>query len=323
MITKNEPLFRRYENNPILVPDQWPYEINSVFNAGAVRLKDGNTLLLCRCEDMKGHSHLTKAISKDGVTHWDIDSKPTMPVDLDNHPEELWGVEDPRVVFIPELDKYAITYTAYSHAGPAVSLALTEDFENFERHGVIMPPEDKNSAMLPHKIGGQWALIHRPVGAQGSHIWISYSHDMQYWAHHKILLEARKGAWWDAFKIGLGPPVIETPEGWLMIYHGVRMTGGGCLYRLGLALFELDSPETCILRGDDFVFTPQAPYERTGDVPNVVFSCGVTVADDNDTIHLYYGAADTTMGVAFGSIKRTLQWLKEHGRPGHETIEHY
>ncbi len=323
MITKNEPLFKRYENNPILIPEQWPYKINSVFNTAAVRLKDGKTLLFCRCEDMKGHSHLTKAISKDGISNWEIDEKPTFPPELDNHPEELWGVEDPRVVFIPELNKYAVTYTAYSHAGPAVSLAMTEDFITFERCGVIMPPEDKNSAMFPRKFGDQWALIHRPAGHQGSHIWISYSYDLLYWAHHKILLESRNGGWWDAFKIGLGPPPIETPDGWLMIYHGVRMTGGGCLYRLGAALFDLENPEICLLRGDNWIFGPQELYERTGDVPNVVFSCGMTVQDDGDTIYMYYGAADQCIGLAFGSVKRLLGWLKEKGRPPHETVEHY
>jgi predicted GH43/DUF377 family glycosyl hydrolase len=323
MLNLDEPLFKRYEHNPILTTDKWPYRANTVFNAGATRLRDGRTVLLCRVEDMKGHSHLTKAISNDGITNWEIDDRPTIDTDLSNFPEELWGVEDPRVVYIPELDKYAITYTAYSHAGPAVSLALTKDFESFERCGVIMPPEDKNAALFPHKIGDQWALIHRPAGHQGSHIWISYSHDLQYWAHHKILLEARRGGWWDAYKIGLGPPLIETSEGWLMIYHGVRMTGGGCLYRLGLALFDLKNPEVCLLRGNDWVFGPETHYERNGDVPNVVFSCGATIADDGDTINLYYGAADQCIGLAFGSIKRTLAWLKENGRPYHETIEHY
>ena len=109
------------------------------------------------------------------------------------------------------------------------------------------------------------------------------------------MLEARKGAWWDANKIGLSPPPIETPQGWLVIYHGVRQTAAGAIYRLGLALFDLQAPEHCIKRGDEWIFGPQERYEQRGDVDNVVFPCGYTIASDGDTMHLYYGAADTSI----------------------------
>jgi predicted GH43/DUF377 family glycosyl hydrolase len=315
-----EPLFKRYEKNPILTAKDWPYNINTVFNPGATRLKDGTTLLLCRVEDMKGHSHLTVARSKDGITNWEIEDRPSMLPDPGNYPEELWGVEDPRITYISEIDKYAVVYTAYSHGGPAVALALTKDFKTYQRCGVIMPPEDKDAALLPHKIGDQWALIHRPVGPYGAHVWISYSHDMLYWAHHKIVLEARRGGWWDANKIGLSPPLLETPEGWLMIYHGVKVTASGSLYRLGLALLDLNNPEKCLARGDDWIMGPEEPYERFGDVPNVVFPCGYTIGDDGDTIYMYYGGADTCIALATGSVKQLLAWLKEHGRPCGENI---
>jgi predicted GH43/DUF377 family glycosyl hydrolase len=126
-------------------------------------------------------------------------------------------------------------------------------------------------------------------------------------------LEARRGAWWDANKIGLSPPPIETPEGWLMLYHGVRQTPAGCLYRLGLALFDRETPERCLLRGDRWMFGPEEPYERTGDVGNVVFPCGLTIASDGDTIHLYYGGADSCIALATGSIRALLDWLGEYG----------
>ena len=127
------------------------------------------------------------------------------------------------------------------------------------------------------------------------------------------MLTARRGAWWDANKVGLSPPLIETPRGWLMLYHGVRQTCAGSLYRLGLALFALDQPEVCLLRGDEWIFGPETAYEKTGDVGNVAFPCGYTIGDDKDTIHLYYGAADTRMALATGSIKALLLWLDEHG----------
>jgi predicted GH43/DUF377 family glycosyl hydrolase len=127
------------------------------------------------------------------------------------------------------------------------------------------------------------------------------------------MLEARRGGWWDANKIGLSPPPIETPQGWLVIYHGVRTTAGGCLYRLGLALFDLDAPERCLARGDEWIFGPEESYERDGDVGNVVFPCGLTIAPDGDTIRLYYGAADTSIALATGSIRAMLDWLEKRG----------
>lgn len=99
-----------------------------------------------------------------------------------------------------------------------------------------------------------------------------------------------------------------------MIYHGVRQTAAGCIYRLGLALFDLEDPARCILRGDRWIFGPEALYEREGDVDNVVFSCGCTVAPDDDTIFLYYGAADSCIALATGSIRTLLAWLKQHGQ---------
>jgi predicted GH43/DUF377 family glycosyl hydrolase len=307
-------LFHRHRGNPILTADDWPYPIHTVFNPGATRLRDGTTLLLCRAEDRRGHSHLCAARSANGVDGWQIDPEPTMPADPEHRPEELWGIEDPRITYVPELGRYAILYTSYARGGPGVSLALTEDFRTFERFGVVMQPEDKDAALLPHRIGDSWALIHRPVGPAGAHIWISYSSDLRHWGSHQVMLEARLGAWWDANKIGLSPPPIETPEGWLMIYHGVRHTPAGCIYRLGLALFDLTTPERCMLRGDTWIFGPEEPYERTGDVSNVVFPCGVTVADDNDSLRIYYGGADSCIALATASIQELLDWLHAHGR---------
>jgi predicted GH43/DUF377 family glycosyl hydrolase len=145
-------------------------------------------------------------------------------------------------------------------------------------------------------------------------MWISYSPDLRHWGSHKLMLEARRGAWWDANKIGLSPPPIETPEGWLVIYHGVRNTAAGAIYRLGLALFDLHTPERLIKRGDAWVFGPEERYEQNGDVGNVVFPCGYTILPDGDTIHLYYGAADTSLALATGSISGMMEWLNNNGQ---------
>jgi predicted GH43/DUF377 family glycosyl hydrolase len=306
-------LFHRHKLNPILTAADWPYPIHSVFNPGATLLPDGTTLLLCRMEDRRGLSHLCVARSANGVDNWQIDPQPTLLPDPEHYPEELWGIEDPRITFVPELNKYAIVYTAYTRGGPGVALALTEDFSHFERYGMVMPPEDKDAALFPHRIGGYWALIHRPVSYLGGHMWVSYSPDLRHWGSHKLMLEARRGGWWDGYRIGLSSPPIETQQGWLVIYHGVKQTASGSLYRLGLALFDLHTPERCLKRSDEWIFGPEEPYEQHGDVGYVVFPCGYALASDGDTIHLYYGAADTSIALATGSVRALLEWLEQHG----------
>ncbi|GMV19173.1 MAG: glycosidase [Polyangiaceae bacterium] len=308
-------LFRRHAKNPILTAADWPYPAHTVFNPGATLLRDGTTLLLCRVEDRRGHSHLCAARSQNGVDGWVIDESPTLLPDPERHPEEIWGIEDPRITWVPELEKYAIAYTAFSRGGPGVALALTEDFREFERCGLVMQPDDKDAALLPERIDGNFALVHRPMTDLGAHIWISFSPDLLNWGNHRLMLPSRKGAWWDANKVGLSPPLIATDRGWLMLYHGVRHTAAGCLYRLGLALFDRARPEQCLLRGDSWVFGPEAPYEREGDVGYVVFPCGHTLAPDGDTLRLYYGAADSGVALASGSIRELLAWLDAHGEP--------
>ena len=310
-----EVLLSRYQKNPILTAASWPYPAHAVFNPGATRLADGTTLLLCRVEDRRGHSHLCAARSANGLDGWEIDKAPTLASDPEHYPEELWGVEDPRITFLKELGKYAVVYTAYSKAGPGVALALTKDFRSFERFGLVMQPDDKDAALLPQRIDGNFTMFHRPTTDSGSHIWISISPDLRNWGNHKLVLEARRGGWWDANKIGLSPPPIETSRGWLVLYHGVRVTASGSIYRLGLALFAKDKPEQCLLRGESWIFGPDAPYERVGDVGNVAFPCGTTVGDDGDTLYVYYGGADTCVAVATGSIRAMLAWLDEHGTP--------
>ena len=309
-----EALFYRHPKNPILTAADWPYPAHTVFNPGATTLADGTTLLLCRVEDRRGHSHLCAARSKNGIDGWVIDPQPTLLPNPSQYPEELWGIEDPRITYVQEIRRYVIAYTAFGKSGPGVALASTEDFRSFERHGLVMQPDDKDAALMPRRVNGNFALIHRPMYDSGAHVWISFSPDLQNWGSHQLMLQARKGAWWDANKVGLSPPLIETPEGWLMLYHGVRHTAGGCLYRLGLALFDLEKPDVCLARGDSWMFGPEAPYEREGDVGNVAFPCGLTIGTDGDTIFLYYGAADTSIALATGSLRGLMRWLEANGR---------
>jgi len=306
-------LFHRHPNNPILTAKDWPYPVHTVFNPAAT-LFHGKALLLARVEDRRGFSHFTKAISDDGVSNWQIDCMPTLEPDPENYPEERWGIEDPRITWLAELDKWAITYTAYSRGGPLVAMALTNDFTNFERIGPIMPPEDKDAALFPRKINGKWTLIHRPITANyvpGAHIWLSSSDDFTQWGDRQVLMHARRGGWWDGGKIGLAAPPIETAEGWIVLYHGVRQTCSGSIYRLGLALLDLANPTKVLHRSDEWVFGPTEWYEREGDVDDVVFPSGWVLDDKTGLLKMYYGGADSCIALATASVADLLEYIKK------------
>jgi len=310
---RNHELFARHPANPILSIEQWPYSANSVFNAAAVE-HQGRILLLVRVEDFRGISHFTVARSEDGVGNWQIENEPTFMPEPDRHTEELWGVEDPRITWIEDLQKWFITYTAYSRGGPLISLATTSDFENFSRLGPVMPPEDKDAALFPRKLKGRWAMLHRPVSKtpiMQANIWLSYSPDMRHWGDHREVIHAREGAWWDANKIGLSAPPLETPEGWLILYHGVRSTASGSIYRLGLALLDLEDPGKLIRRTNEWIFGPKAVYERDGDVDDVVFPCGWIQRDGQ--LLIYYGAADSCIALATANVDDLLDFVKHNG----------
>ncbi|HXK58753.1 MAG TPA: glycosidase [Acidobacteriota bacterium] len=316
--SKFRELFKRHPQNPIIQACDLPYPANSVFNAGATCV--GNeTLLLMRVEDRRGISHLTAARSYDGISDWRIDPAPTLLPNPEEYPEEIWGIEDPRVTRIEALDSWAVLYTAYSKGGPLVSLAITKDFKSFERKGVVMPPEDKDAALFPVQFNKRWAMLHRPVpgfAMVGAHIWISFSPDLKHWGDHHIVIPARKGAWWDANKVGLSPPPLLTEKGWLILYHGVRTTASGCIYRLGLALLDLNDPTRVLARSDEWAFAPEENYEVIGDVDKVVFPCGWVT--DGDEVRVYYGAADRSIALATAHVSELLDWLDQHNRPYEE-----
>ena len=311
MGNRSNRLFKRHPGNPLLQPSDWPYSVNTVFNPGAA-LVDDDVLLLVRAEDRRGLSHFTVARSTDGVTGWRIDKDPVLVPGAEGDSDE-WGVEDPRLTWVPELGEWAVAYTAYSRAGPRVALAFTTDFREFRRVPVRLGPDgkttDKDAALLPRRIGGRWAIVHRPVFGDAGNIWISFSDDLENWTDSTEVMRAREGAvWWDAGKIGLSPPLLDTADGWLMMYHGVHNTPAGPLYRVGFALLDRDDPTKVARRADEWVMGPEAPYERTGDVPNVVFSCGWVVRGDD--LMMYYGAADTCIGLAIASLTEVLDYVK-------------
>jgi predicted GH43/DUF377 family glycosyl hydrolase len=301
-------LFQRHPGNPILSAEDWPYPVNSVFNPGATT-QNAETVLLARVEDMRGISHLTVARSANGVDGWTIAAEPLLAPEPGVESEQ-WGLEDPRVVWVDELERWVITCTAYGPAGPAVYLATTADFASVERHGIIRQAEDKNAALLPHRIDGRWILLHRPKtefgGARGE-ILLSRSPDLDSWSAPEQVLQPRAGAWWDSLRIGLGPPPLRTDRGWLLVYHGVKDTISGEVYRVGVALLDLDEPTRVLRRLPSWILAPLAPYERVGDVPNVIFPCGLVHDTPSGTIRLYYGAADSAVCLATAQLDDLLE----------------
>ena len=310
---KGDDLFERARGNPILTPERWPYRINAVMNAAATTIAD-ETLLLCRVEDRRGFSHLTIARSPDGVNNWVVDDHPFLEPSAD-HPEEQWGVEDPRITRIEELDAWVIAYTAFGPGGPAVALATTTDFVSVKRLGVVCPPEDKNASLLPRRVNGEFVMFHRPVSTIGGRadVWISRSVDLHSWSAPEPVFGARPGGWWDSARIGVGPPPIETPHGWLVIYHGVRQTVAGAIYRAGLALLDLDNPAVVLKRSDEWVLSPVEDFELSGDVPGVVFPCGLIHDRPTNQLRLYYGAADCRIGLAVADYDEVLAFVMKHG----------
>lgn len=300
-------LFRRYEKNPILTATDWPYEVNAVFNPGAVQF-EGETLLLVRVEDMRGFSHLTLARSKDGKRDWRINHQPALKPGA-RFREERWGIEDPRIVWLEEEQIFAVTYVSFSRGGPVVSLATTEDFNTFRRLGRLLPPEDKDASLFPRRFKGRFGLIHRPLIRGEGHIYIAFSPDLKHWGDHQILLPVRPGSW-DSHRVGLGAQPIETPEGWLIIYHGVRATASGSLYRVGLALLDLEEPWRVICRSDEWVLAAREIYERIGDVPGVVFPCGAVVDRETNELRVYYGAADSCVGLAIADMDDVMDYVR-------------
>jgi predicted GH43/DUF377 family glycosyl hydrolase len=313
MGARTAELFERSPANPVLTPANWPYPVNAVFNPAAA-LVDGETLLLCRAEDRRGISHLTVARSADGFTGWRVDPAPLISPDPAD-PVTRWGVEDPRITWVEELAAWFISYTGYGPEGPCVLLARTHDFRSVEPLGLVMPPEDKNASLLPRRVGGQFVLFHRPASALSRHadVWVSYSVDLASWTRPTPVFRARPGPWWDSARIGVGPPPLETSHGWLCVYHGVKEMVGGPVYRIGLALLALDDPARVLARGADWVLAPSAEYERVGDAPNVVFPCGLLYEPDTDRLRLYYGAADTVVAAATGTLAEVLRFLDRTG----------
>ncbi len=301
---KMRDVVKRWESNPIITVDDIPFPCNTVFNAAAVKLDDQYVLLL-RVEDMRGHSVLALACSQDGY-NFVIQDEPVMvpSTEGDFALYEHKGIEDPRITRLE--GEYYIMYTAASAYGARLALAKTTDFRSFERIALISEPDNKDGALFPRKINGRYARLDRPMVGDMGNIWISYSNDLVHWGDSCVVKSVRNDCW-DSWRVGASAPPIETEFGWLEIYHGVKATAGGPIYRLGAAMLDIDEPCKVLCRSAIPILAPREYYERVGDVNNVVFCCGAIMADDGQ-IRIYYGAADTCICVGHVRLEELMQF---------------
>jgi predicted GH43/DUF377 family glycosyl hydrolase len=246
-------------------------------------------------------SHLRLVSSNDGVHFQEVPA--CAPIHGIGE-LETYGIEDCRVAQIGET--YHLTFTQVSEHGVGVGLRSTTDWRTFSRHGMILPPHNKDCAIFDERIGGKYYALHRPSSPAigGNYIWLVESNDLVHWGRHRCLVHGRPGLW-DSARVGAGAAPIRTNQGWLEIYHGATAENRYCL---GALLLDLEAPWRVLARSREPIMEPIAEYEQTGFFGNVVFTNGHVV--DGDTIALYYGASDTVVCGAHLSISEILAALK-------------
>lgn len=303
---------KKYEKNPILTKEDVPYPCDAVYNAGAAKYK-GKYFLLLRVLLLNGNSVFGLAESKDGY-NFTVRPKPVM-VPADKGPFKMYedkGIEDSRITQIG--DTYYIFYSAYSRYGMRIGLAKTKDFEKFERIALTTTVDYRNSVLFPKKIKGKYCRFERPNVGNAMGIWISYSPDFIHWGEQELIMVPYGKHIWEDHKIGPGAPPIETPKGWLSIYHGVTWTMDGMTYRLGCALHDLNNPAKIIGIADQFILGPDEIYERVGYVHNVIFTCGA-IPEPDGTVKIYYGGADQCLCLATAKIADLIDICLKGKRP--------
>jgi predicted GH43/DUF377 family glycosyl hydrolase len=287
-------LLHRWARNPALTLRDVPYRCNTVFNGTPVKV-DGDYHMIVRVEGQQGYSFFALAHSRDGL-HFEVEDLPCM-LPAPTAPFGIWeerGIEDPRLTVL-EGTMY-VMYTAVGRYGHRIALVKTEDFHTYERLGMVSEPGNKDGVLFPDKIDGLYARLDRPIGKGVGSVWISYSPDLIHWGRSELVFSPR-ARYWDSYRIGASAPPILTDGGWLEIYHGVRMTPAGPIYRIGTIMLDRNNPARVVGQCLAPVLSPREDYERIGDVNNVVFACGAIVEDDGE-VKVYYGAADTSICVA-------------------------
>ena len=286
----------RYSGNPVITRDNL-FGANSIFNSAVVPYNGGFKGVF-RVDNISRDHTLVTGSSKDGIS-WELDS------------EVIFRGYDPRLC---EIDgKYYLSWVNLTPHGTTIGIAYTEDFTKWVQLEDACYPVARNGVLFPRKVNGEYMLLIRPCDRGHTpygDIFIQQSKDLNYWGKYRFVMKPEKN--WEMTKVGAGPTPIETDEGWLMFYHGVLTSCNGFTYAMGAAILDKDEPWKVLHRADCFLLAPHENYELVGDVPNVVFPCAALTDAESGKIAIYYGGADTVVGLAFTTVEETVKFIKEH-----------
>ncbi len=307
----------RYTENPII--DRNPVEgVARIFNSAVVPY-EGKFIGVFRGEQTDGIPFIYLGRSEDAI-HWTFDKNKIPFVDEDGNEFMPRYAYDPRLVEVEGVYYLIWCQDAY---GAAIGMAKTTDFKTFTRIENPFIPFNRNAVLFPRKVNGTYKLLSRPSDSGHTpfgDIFISESPDMVYWGKHRHVM-GRNPEWWQSVKIGGGAAPIETSEGWLLFYHGVTGTCNGLVYSIGGAILDIDEPSIVKYRCKNFLLTPEKWYEERGFVPNVCFPCATIHDADTGRIAIYYGAADSYVGVAFTTLDQIIDYIKDNSVVREEDTE--
>ena len=298
----------RYSENPIIGRN--PVKgVARIFNSAVIPYED-YFIGVFRGEQIDGIPYIYLGKSKDAIA-WDIDDR---KIDIFSEDGTLFV---PRYAYDPRLVKVEDTYYlmwCQDFYGAAIGMAKTQDFTTFTRVSNPFLPFNRNAVLFPRKINKNFVMLSRPSDSGHTpfgDIFLSESPDMVYWGKHRHVM-GRGSAWWESVKIGGGAAPIETSEGWLLFYHGVSGTCNGFVYSIGGAILDLDNPSIVKYRCRNFLLTPEKWYEERGFVPNVTFPCATIHDANSGKIAIYYGAADSYVGLAFTKADEIIAYIMEN-----------
>jgi len=315
----------RYMNNPVVtredIPEILPHlkNVTSVFNPGTIK-HDNKILLMLRVQNRARETYFVMAESDDGI-NFNVEDNIIHWQGIEEIKETIFHVYDPRITKIGA--EYFVMFAMDMDSGCHLGLGKTIDFKTFEFVGIVSKEDNRNGVLFPEKIGNKYLRLDRPNKVQledgpltGSSIWLSQSKDLIEWEPVKELISGRNH-YWDEL-IGAGPPPVKTEKGWLCVYHGIAMHYQP-IYQAGIMLLNLDDPSKVIKRGRYNILEPRELYETVGQVPNVIFPTGIIIDEYDENgfakleskVSIYYGAADTSIGLATSTINELLEMCFE------------
>ncbi|MBQ8943042.1 MAG: glycoside hydrolase family 130 protein [Clostridia bacterium] len=286
----------RYDGNPVITRDNLRFA-NSIFNSAIVPFGDGFAGVF-RVDIRTRDQVIVTGFSKDAI-NWELEDR------------YIFEGYDPRLC---EIDgEYYLTWVKLTPQGTVIGVASTKDFKEWREYEDACYPVARNGVLFPRKINGEYVMLIRPCDRGHTpygDIFLMHSKDLTYWGKHRFVMSPVKN--WEMTKVGAGTTPIETDKYWLAFYHGVLTSCNGFTYSMGAAILDKDEPWKVLARADSFLLAPHELYECVGDVPNVVFPCAALTDAGTGRIAIYYGAADTSVALAFTTVDETVNYIKAH-----------